>query len=590
MDDHKTIDLTLIPKSLTLKRAASYSNLYTTLLAASLLGSLIPSSASARTFRVVTLADAPAPPLTVAECGDLPEPTCTSTLPSAECTLRAAVQWANNCPGHDTIQLDAPGGGTYSLTVLNGAGGAEDNADRGDLDVTEQVRIVGMGTSPTAHIVDGLNADRVFHAILPLLAAPDTGEVSPSILTLENMTVQNGTAQNGGCIYAVRPPGTMLGGAGLLLDTALVRSCTATNDGGAIHMAENTYKVEGVDSTIRDSTATANGGGIYSKALGVEFLDSVFTMNSAGADGGGVFAVDAGQTVGSGFDHFYQGVEFIGNTAGSDGGAIYSEETPAGAAAVPGRALSIAFSDLRNNAAGTAFGSSAGGAVYSQTIVNVQFSNLSNNTMTSTSSNYGGALFAENLWRVQYSTLNGNRLGDDGSAGGAIAAFGSGFVLLSSFSNNYAKAFGGAIATLSGTTTVERASFRYNEAATASAVGHFGSGSLRLMASAIGDNGTTATNQCFGTTSADWNVSDDASCLGAPDDLSMNPGFVGTASPPTSPTLQFISDVITIGCASPGVDHFPVGKGTVAITDPLGTTLPQGPENDSGAMEVTGCS
>ena len=115
MDDHKTIDLTLIPKSLTLKRAASYPNLYTTLLAASLLGSLIPSSASARTFRVVTLADAPAPPLTVAECGDLPEPTCTSTLPSAECTLRAAVQWANNCPGHDTIQLDAPGGGTYSL-------------------------------------------------------------------------------------------------------------------------------------------------------------------------------------------------------------------------------------------------------------------------------------------------------------------------------------------------------------------------------------------------------------------------------------------------------------------------------------------
>ncbi|MGZ6070666.1 MAG: hypothetical protein ACXWK8_05580, partial [Myxococcaceae bacterium] len=63
------------------------------------------------------------------------------------CTLRAALQEANAHAGPDSVLLPA---GTYTLTI---SGPAEDAAATGDLDITDDLLLVGAGASST--IVDG---------------------------------------------------------------------------------------------------------------------------------------------------------------------------------------------------------------------------------------------------------------------------------------------------------------------------------------------------------------------------------------------------------------------------------------------------
>jgi CSLREA domain-containing protein len=68
------------------------------------------------------------------------------------CSLRQAILAANACSGNQVIRVPA---GTYTLT-RTGAG--EDSSARGDLDITDDVQLIGSGMP----IVDGNNADRVF--------------------------------------------------------------------------------------------------------------------------------------------------------------------------------------------------------------------------------------------------------------------------------------------------------------------------------------------------------------------------------------------------------------------------------------------
>ena len=119
------------------------------------------------------------------------------------CTLRAAVQEANNLTGADVITLPA---GTYTLTI---AGTGEFVAATGDLNVNGGLTINGAGAATT--IVDGGALDGVFRAI--------------ASLTLNDLTVQNGnTAFQGGCIS---------GGSGLSLMRVRVQGCRTTLNGAA---------------------------------------------------------------------------------------------------------------------------------------------------------------------------------------------------------------------------------------------------------------------------------------------------------------------------------------------------------------------
>ncbi|MBW2283331.1 MAG: hypothetical protein JRF65_01885, partial [Deltaproteobacteria bacterium] len=71
-----------------------------------------------------------------------------------DCSLRGAIIKANGDSSMDTIILPA---GTY---VLTRAGAFEDDADTGDLDILEDVRIQGPGACLT--VIDGNGLDRVF--------------------------------------------------------------------------------------------------------------------------------------------------------------------------------------------------------------------------------------------------------------------------------------------------------------------------------------------------------------------------------------------------------------------------------------------
>lgn len=89
-----------------------------------------------------------------------------------ECTLRAAVQESNALPGADTIIISS---GSYVLTI---SGRSEDASLTGDIDITDDVSILGIDASNT--IVDANNIDRIFDVF------------APANVVIEDISVQNG--------------------------------------------------------------------------------------------------------------------------------------------------------------------------------------------------------------------------------------------------------------------------------------------------------------------------------------------------------------------------------------------------------------
>src|SRR5687767_686219 len=116
------------------------------LVACAIVACFTAQSASAAVFVVNTTAD-----------GDDPQTEGVCHAPAVNaCTLRAAIQEANDTAGvADTVSLPA---GRYELTA---AGGNENFAVTGDLDLTGSITIAGAGARTT--IIDANGIDRVFH-------------------------------------------------------------------------------------------------------------------------------------------------------------------------------------------------------------------------------------------------------------------------------------------------------------------------------------------------------------------------------------------------------------------------------------------
>jgi CSLREA domain-containing protein len=120
----------------------------------------------------------------------------------SDCSLREAIIAANARPGPDTVIVPA---GTY---VLMQAGQGEDEARTGDLDIRDDLTLMGAGAEATR--IDGNRTDRVFEirgAAVVLLngSAVENGSVpgdngggisnrSTGTLRLENCT-------RGGAVY-----------------------------------------------------------------------------------------------------------------------------------------------------------------------------------------------------------------------------------------------------------------------------------------------------------------------------------------------------------------------------------------------------
>ncbi|MEE8523817.1 MAG: right-handed parallel beta-helix repeat-containing protein [Thermoanaerobaculia bacterium] len=152
-----------------------------------------------------------------------------------DCALREAVLAANAAPGPDSIVLP---GGTYQLSI---PGPAEGSSFTGDLDVLEDLELLGDPGTPTIIVGDG--GDRVL-------------EIRRSAVLISNLTITGGSVGSSG------------GGVRTVLSDVTI-----------------------VDSTIRDNSTTQDGGGIFFQLGTLDLINTTVSGNSAGPFGlgGGIF-------------------------------------------------------------------------------------------------------------------------------------------------------------------------------------------------------------------------------------------------------------------------------------------------------------
>jgi len=196
-------------------------------------------------------------------------------------TLRRAVTCANLNAGADTIHFDHLYPTTYTLTIL----GVDDANRQGDLDITDDLTIVGRGNAITSIDASGLGAggptrtDRAIH-VLP-----------GATVSLVDLEILNGWDHSddgvagGGC---VRNEGD------LVLDSVIVSGCTAEGaysyQGGGGLWNDSGASLYVIDSEINyNSSMDGWGGGIQS--FGELTLEhSQVEYNQTETSGGGISA------------------------------------------------------------------------------------------------------------------------------------------------------------------------------------------------------------------------------------------------------------------------------------------------------------
>ncbi len=336
--------------------------------------------------------------------------------PNGNCTLREAILAANTnaavdacpagSPGLDTIQLAA---GTYTLTI---GGAGEDAGATGDLDVREDLKIVGAGSATTIISAAGLG-DRVLQVAAGVslsisdvtlsggrviggtgVSAVAGGIWNDGNLTLLRTVVTDNQAVGGAGSSATNAgsgtagailnssTGTLtldgtelsqnvaVGGNGSFGCCSLSCSCMFGTAGGAGRAGavenQGTLSIRG--STIQDNSVSAgrdgsvgvgspnaNGGGVVSDGGTATILDTLFARNHAtggsGANGGA--GLGGALFVGGGSVSVEQSL-LSENTAAGNASVVFGVGGPgggAGAFVASGATLSLKNSTLAKNAA-----------------------------------------------------------------------------------------------------------------------------------------------------------------------------------------------------------------------------------------------
>lgn len=189
-------------------------------------------------------------------------------------SLRAAINEANASFGHDVIEL---GIGQFDIVLDDRF---EDAGFAGDFDIQDHLTIRGAGAGLT--IIDANALDRVFH-VFP-----------GASLTLENLTIQNGEAFDGGGIFiegislfnatAVTAPPVESAGT-VNLQYVNVIDNEAYNQGGGVY---NLGVFDAVGSSVSRNDAGSRGGGIFNHG-DVRLVNSTVSTNTAVSRGGGIF-------------------------------------------------------------------------------------------------------------------------------------------------------------------------------------------------------------------------------------------------------------------------------------------------------------
>lgn len=171
---------------------------------------------------------------------------------AGRCTLRAAIQETNALPGADGITVPA---GTYTLTI---PGREEDASTTGDLDIGDDLTIMGAGAEATA--LDGNQLDRVLDV--------RTGKVR-----LLAVRVQNGDS------------GEEFGGGGIV-NRGVLDVANSTIDGNRGVFAGgivNIGTLSMANGTVSDNTGTIGIGGVYS--VGTLSMNNVLIVGNLAVEG-----------------------------------------------------------------------------------------------------------------------------------------------------------------------------------------------------------------------------------------------------------------------------------------------------------------
>jgi CSLREA domain-containing protein len=209
-----------------------------------------------------------------------------------DCSLRDAITAANQSAGFDVIVL---GPGVYAAS----GSGSEDSNANGDLDILDDLAIVGAGADKTN--IEG-SAERVLD-----IAAGTTVEII-------GVKISNGRELigNGGGIH----------NAGELTLTRVQVSGNSANAGagGGIFSGGATSSLTIAQSAIVSNVAAGVGGGIALDGP-LTLTDSTISGNSAGTLGGGLYAFQNS-------DAEIVNVTITGNQAASQAGGLYAASTP----------------------------------------------------------------------------------------------------------------------------------------------------------------------------------------------------------------------------------------------------------------------
>lgn len=402
--------------------------------------------------------------------------TCQSTDPGPHnCTLRAAVQAADNNGGANTITLPS---GTYTLTIPSTDG---NDPSTGDLDVVNtntstggvQVTINGAGASSTT--INANHIDRAF-AIDACSAPPGcTNALSISGVTVENGQTtysapsDNSTdADNGGAFY----------NDGILsINSSTLTGNSAYEDGGVVYTDTGASSTSITNSTVTQNSAVSPGGVAYVNTGPVTLTGDQITHNSADDEGGVLYMDEDGYSEGA-LDA--SDTTMSDNTADDEGGALALEYMGA---------IALSNSTLSGNDA-----DDEGGAIYSYETgpMNISGSTLSGNS----ADDEGGAIYEQSsgLLTISGSTFDSDA-GDDDD-GGAIATDDTDLSLSSSTFNDDTGCCGGALY-IDGTSstaaeTITTTSFSNNHAESDEGGAIYDDyGDLQISQSSFADNGST---------------------------------------------------------------------------------------------------
>jgi CSLREA domain-containing protein len=350
---------------------------------------------------------------------------CESALGNGKCTLRAAIQEANWHDGRDTIKLNA---GLYMLTI---EGRAENECLTGDLDITQDLTIIGKGMNRT--FINANKLDRVFHI---------RRELS---VTLSDLTIQNGLATENGDGDTTRAYG------GGIFNDASPWGLTLQR----VTVSNNTAYVPGQYEQV-------SGGGIFNVHSNLTIIKSSLFNNAAlgGMGIGGAIANHYGPRLTIKESKIYNNIVWA--PSGGFGGAIFT-----GGA---GTSLTIRLSTISNNTVSGAGICVGGGIANEGETLTITQSIISDNRVTGGSGDsLGGGFTVNGKATITGSTISRNVARGPRALGGAIRAWTGGIfdpeltVTESTLSDNAALAevgegLGGGVCIEDGTLTVQSTS------------------------------------------------------------------------------------------------------------------------------------